>query len=278
MDKRRVWLSPRALRLHAVILVVVPAFLALCAWQITRALGGNSLSWAYVFEWPIFAGYAVYMWWRFVHEAADDTRRQRSPTPGQGRRRGCRPQQATTGATTGGTPGVTPGATTGGGDVGGDNRTKAYRTLRPAPKTTRTPSWPRTTSTWRSWRSGTRPRALTSVPKDSQAPPGPSRTICPHGPVRLLPVGRSLERTARILSMFGDVADQIVLAVSSRVPESKLAALDGRVDLLERCEFDPSTGIERHLAWLHGLSREGGSCVSTTAKSRVQPCSRSFPD
>ena len=73
MDKRRVWLSPRALRLHAVILIVVPAFLALCVWQITRALGGNSLSWAYVFEWPIFAGYAVYMWWRFVHEAAEGT-------------------------------------------------------------------------------------------------------------------------------------------------------------------------------------------------------------
>ncbi|MGO9855775.1 MAG: hypothetical protein ACLPYY_12115 [Acidimicrobiales bacterium] len=73
MDKRRVWLSPRALRLHAVILIVVPTFLALCYWQITRALGGNSLSWAYVFEWPIFAGYAVYMWWRFVHEAAEGT-------------------------------------------------------------------------------------------------------------------------------------------------------------------------------------------------------------
>ncbi len=72
MDKR-VWLSRRALKLHAVILVVVPAFMALCVWQITRALGGNSLSWAYVFEWPIFAGYAVYMWWRFVHEAAEDT-------------------------------------------------------------------------------------------------------------------------------------------------------------------------------------------------------------
>ena len=71
MDKR-VWLSRRALKLHAVILVVVPAFLALCVWQIHRALGGNSLSWAYVFEWPLFAGYAVYMWWRFVHEAAED--------------------------------------------------------------------------------------------------------------------------------------------------------------------------------------------------------------
>ncbi len=67
MDKR-VWLSPRALKLHAVILIVVPAFMALCVWQINRALNGNSLSWAYVFEWPLFAGYAIYMWWRFVHE------------------------------------------------------------------------------------------------------------------------------------------------------------------------------------------------------------------
>jgi hypothetical protein len=71
MDKK-VWLSRRAIKLHVVILVVVPSFLALCFWQINRALGGNSLSWAYVFEWPIFAAYAVYMWWRFVHEAARD--------------------------------------------------------------------------------------------------------------------------------------------------------------------------------------------------------------
>jgi DNA-binding transcriptional regulator of glucitol operon len=71
MDKK-VWFSRRAIKLHVVILIVVPAFLALCLWQISRALGGNSLSWAYVFEWPLFAAYAIYMWWRFVHEAADD--------------------------------------------------------------------------------------------------------------------------------------------------------------------------------------------------------------
>jgi DNA-binding transcriptional regulator of glucitol operon len=68
---RKVWLSRRALKLHLVILVVVPAFMALCIWQIYRAVGGNSLSWAYVFEWPLFAGYAVYMWWRFVHESPE---------------------------------------------------------------------------------------------------------------------------------------------------------------------------------------------------------------
>jgi hypothetical protein len=71
MDKK-VWLSRRALKLHVVILIVVPGFLALCLWQVSRAVGGNSLSWAYVFEWPIFSAYAVYMWWRLVHEAAED--------------------------------------------------------------------------------------------------------------------------------------------------------------------------------------------------------------
>lgn len=66
-----IWFTPRAIKLHVVILIVVPAFMALCIWQLSRALGGNSLSWAYVFEWPLFAAYAVYMWWRFVHEAAE---------------------------------------------------------------------------------------------------------------------------------------------------------------------------------------------------------------
>jgi DNA-binding transcriptional regulator of glucitol operon len=79
MDKS-VWFSRRALKLHAVILIIVPAFMALCAWQISRAVGGNSLSWAYVFEWPIFAGYAIYMWWRFVHESADVTQPAASAT------------------------------------------------------------------------------------------------------------------------------------------------------------------------------------------------------
>jgi hypothetical protein len=65
---RQTWWSPRAIKLHLVILIIVPTFAGLCAWQVDRALSGNDLSWAYVFEWPFFAGYAVYMWWRFLHE------------------------------------------------------------------------------------------------------------------------------------------------------------------------------------------------------------------
>jgi hypothetical protein len=68
---RQVWFSRRALKLHAVVLIVVPAFMALCVWQIYRATGGNELSWAYVFEWPFFAAYAIYMWWRLLHAAPE---------------------------------------------------------------------------------------------------------------------------------------------------------------------------------------------------------------
>jgi hypothetical protein len=93
--EKKVWLSRRAIKLHVVILIVVPAFLALCLWQVSRAVGGNTLSWAYVFEWPLFAAYAVYMWWRFVHEAAEDT-----------------PPPATAGADPGGSNGSAPSPTT----------------------------------------------------------------------------------------------------------------------------------------------------------------------
>jgi hypothetical protein len=56
--------------LHLTLLVVVPACVALCLWQLDRARSGNTLSWAYVFEWPILGAYAVYMWWKLVHEPA----------------------------------------------------------------------------------------------------------------------------------------------------------------------------------------------------------------
>jgi DNA-binding transcriptional regulator of glucitol operon len=54
--------------LHLTALIVVPGCLALGWWQVHRALSGNTLSWAYAVEWPFFAAYGVYMWWRVVHE------------------------------------------------------------------------------------------------------------------------------------------------------------------------------------------------------------------
>jgi hypothetical protein len=75
------WFSRRAILLHLTALVVVPGCLALGWWQLHRALSGNDLSWAYSFEWPFFSGYAVYLWWKLVHERpeADTSAEQGDP-------------------------------------------------------------------------------------------------------------------------------------------------------------------------------------------------------
>src|ERR1700722_17823232 len=37
-------------------------------WQLHRALAGNGLSWAYTFEWPLFAGFAVVFWAKTIKD------------------------------------------------------------------------------------------------------------------------------------------------------------------------------------------------------------------
>jgi hypothetical protein len=37
-------------------------------WQFHRAMGGNGLSWAYTFEWPLFAGFGVVFWSKTVRD------------------------------------------------------------------------------------------------------------------------------------------------------------------------------------------------------------------
>lgn len=54
--------------MHVALAILVAASAILCDWQVHRALSGNDLSWAYVFEWPFFAVYGASMWWRLVHE------------------------------------------------------------------------------------------------------------------------------------------------------------------------------------------------------------------
>src|SRR5678815_621983 len=54
--------------MHLAGLVAVPACLAAGWFELTRARAGNSLSWAYVVEWPLIAVVGCYMWWRLVRE------------------------------------------------------------------------------------------------------------------------------------------------------------------------------------------------------------------
>ena len=92
----------RAVGLHLTLLVVVPAFSACSGGRSSGSARATALSWAYVFEWPFFTGYAVYLWWSLVHDQPEPeldpprrgprSRRRRDggddmATPARGRRR-----------------------------------------------------------------------------------------------------------------------------------------------------------------------------------------------
>ena len=73
------WLSVRACQLHAALLVIVPGCLIAGWWQLHQALHGNSLSWAYTFEWPAFAIIASVAWWHLLHEAPEQRAARLAP-------------------------------------------------------------------------------------------------------------------------------------------------------------------------------------------------------
>jgi hypothetical protein len=55
-------ITPRWLAWHAFAVLAVWGMLWLGDWQFHRAIGGNALSWAYTFEWPIFTVFGVVFW------------------------------------------------------------------------------------------------------------------------------------------------------------------------------------------------------------------------
>ena len=64
----RKYFTWRCMGLHLLALIVVPGCFLLGRWQYHAAVSGNSLSWAYTFEWPAFGLYAIYMWWQLIHD------------------------------------------------------------------------------------------------------------------------------------------------------------------------------------------------------------------
>ena len=73
----RFLISPRWLAWLAFVIVAFWGMLWLGDWQFHRAISGNGLSWAYTFEWPLFAGFGVVFWARTVR---DEYRLRRGPT------------------------------------------------------------------------------------------------------------------------------------------------------------------------------------------------------
>src|ERR1019366_4924154 len=54
--------APRWLGWHVFVAGAVIGMLWLGDWQFRRAEAGNALSWAYTFEWPVFAVFGVVFW------------------------------------------------------------------------------------------------------------------------------------------------------------------------------------------------------------------------
>ena len=64
----RFLITPRWLGWHLLMVVSFWGMLWLGDWQLHRDLTGNGLSWAYTFEWPLFAGFAVVFWAKTIRD------------------------------------------------------------------------------------------------------------------------------------------------------------------------------------------------------------------
>ena len=64
----RFLIKPRWLGWHLLMVVSFWGMLWLGDWQFHRALAGNGLSWAYTFEWPLFACFAVVFWAKTIKD------------------------------------------------------------------------------------------------------------------------------------------------------------------------------------------------------------------
>jgi hypothetical protein len=76
----RFLIEPRWLGWLLFVVLACWGMLWLGDWQFHRAMAGNGLSWAYTFEWPLFAGFGIVFWARTVR----DEFRLRGGTDGAG--------------------------------------------------------------------------------------------------------------------------------------------------------------------------------------------------
>jgi len=92
VSRWRILVTPRWISWH---LFAVAAVIGMCwlgDWQFRRAMAGNTLSWAYTFEWPIFAIFGIVFWVKTVrdelHPAPEGDRQAERITlpPGAARR------------------------------------------------------------------------------------------------------------------------------------------------------------------------------------------------
>ncbi|GEM_PF-146634 len=73
-DVRRLW-TPRWAMIHAAAVILVLGFLGLGWWQVRRAADGNTLSFGYAIEWPIFAAFVLYVWVKEIRRTLRESAR-----------------------------------------------------------------------------------------------------------------------------------------------------------------------------------------------------------
>jgi hypothetical protein len=64
----RFLIEPRWIGWHLFVVAAFWGMLWLGDWQFRRAMAGNGLSWAYTFEWPLFAGFGLVFWARTIRD------------------------------------------------------------------------------------------------------------------------------------------------------------------------------------------------------------------
>jgi hypothetical protein len=74
-------LTEKALRIHLGLLLAEAICVSAFIFELNRARSGNSLSWAYVFEWPILGAYAIYVWRKLLGPESNTASHAAPPTP-----------------------------------------------------------------------------------------------------------------------------------------------------------------------------------------------------
>ena len=73
--------TPPMLARHVLAIILIGGFLGLGWWQVSRANDGNLLSWGYAFEWPLFAAFVAFLWYREIRDALQPDGPRPSPSP-----------------------------------------------------------------------------------------------------------------------------------------------------------------------------------------------------
>ena len=67
----------RALAIVCVLGIII--CLGMTVFELARAFDGAERAWLYTFEWPIFAGFIVWIWRRMQRRSAEETAQREEP-------------------------------------------------------------------------------------------------------------------------------------------------------------------------------------------------------